>query len=157
MAGFSRFLRNASTDFKSCFIQKNFDTNETHGWRLVTFGKMTSSHQQKTTLFFYLSVRRGKFRVLPVGQVAQSGVLNIGVVNTSRRSFFTFLNFDLKRENSKKKCKKTFFGRVKTGKHGYFCCTTTGLSDDFSWFYYISPDRRHVTDVPFLCDELCRF
>ena len=93
MAGFSRFLWSASADFENWFIQKNFDTNESHGGRFVTFGKMTSSHQQKTTLFF-LSVRRGRFRVLPVDQVAQSGVENIRFAHTFRR-FFYFFEFRL--------------------------------------------------------------
>ena len=153
MTSFSRFLWNASTDFKICFIKKNFHTNKTQTGRVVTFGKMTSSHQKKTTLFF-LSVRRGQFKVLPVDQLAQSGVQNIGFVHTSKR-FFIFLNSDLKWGNLKKKRKKTFFGRAKTGKHGYFCCTPTGLPDDFSGFYYFFPDRRHVSDVPFLTDKLC--
>ena len=51
MTGFSRFLWNASTDFECCFIQKNFDTIESHGERFGTFGNMTSSHQQKTIFF----------------------------------------------------------------------------------------------------------
>ena len=155
MASFSRFIWNASTDFKNCFIQKNFDTNKTQRGRIITFGKMTSSHQQKTTLFFYLSVRRGRFRVLPVCQMAKSGVQNIGFAHTSRRFYFIFLNFDLKRENLKKKWKKTFFGRAKTRKRGYFCCTPTGLPGDFSGFCYFFPYRRHVIDEPFLSDELC--
>ena len=56
--------------------------------RVVTFGKMTSSHQQKND-FVFLSVRRDEFRVLPVDQLAQSWVQNIGSVHTSRR-FFSF-------------------------------------------------------------------
>ena len=69
--------------------------------RVVTFGKMTSSHQQKATLF--LSVRESEFRVIPVDQLAQSGVQNIGFVHTSRRFLHYFFNFDLKRVNLKKK------------------------------------------------------
>ena len=116
MTLFSRFLWNASTDFKNCFIQKNFDTNETQGWRIVTFGKMTSSHQQKR-LCFFLSARRGWFRVLCVGQMPRSGVQNIGLAHTSRRFFYIFLNFDFKRENLKKKWKKRVLGWAKTSKH----------------------------------------
>ena len=54
MAGFSRFLWNASTDFENWFLQKNYDSIKKQRERIVTFGKMTSSHQQKTTLFFFV-------------------------------------------------------------------------------------------------------
>ena len=120
MTGFSRFLWNASTDLKKIFIKKNFDTNKTQMGLVVTFGKMTSSHQQKTT--FFLSVRLGEFRVLPVDQLAQSGVQNIGFVHTSRR-FFHFFEFQLETGEFREKVKKTFFGNVKKGKHGYFGST----------------------------------
>ena len=108
MAGFSRFLWSTSTNFKNWFIQKNFDTNESHGGRFVTFGEMTSSHLQKTTLFLFLSVRRGQLRVLPVNQLAQSGVQNIGFVHTSRR-FFYFFKFRLETGEFKEKVKKRHF------------------------------------------------
>ena len=111
MTGFSRFLWNTSTDFKNCFIKKNFDTNKTQTGRVVTFGKMTSSHQQKKTLFF-LSVRRGEFRILPVDQLAQTGVQNIGFVHTSRR-FFYYFEFRLETGEFKEKVKKDVFWKGK--------------------------------------------
>ena len=39
VAGFSRFLWNASTDFKNSFIEKTFDTNKTQTGRVITFGR----------------------------------------------------------------------------------------------------------------------
>ena len=75
--------------------------------RVVTFGKMTSSHQQKTA-FLFLSVRRGEFRVLPVDQLAQSGVQNIGFVHTSGL-FFHFFEFRLETGEFKEKVKKNVF------------------------------------------------
>ena len=108
MAGFSRFLWNASTDFENWFLQKNFDTNKKQRERIVTFGKMTSSHQQKTTLFF-LSVRRGRFRILAVDQLAQSEVLNIGFAHTSRRFFYLF-EFQLQTGEFKENVKKRVLG-----------------------------------------------
>ena len=73
----------------------------------MTFGKMTSSHQQKR-LCFFCPFQRGEFRVLLVNQLAQSGVQNIGFFHTCGRFFSFFvrledLKFDLKRENTKKK------------------------------------------------------
>ena len=153
MAGFSRFLWSASTDFENWFIQKNFDTNESHGGRFVTFGKMTSSHQQKTTLFFFCSCEGVNLGYFPSISWHNLGCKILGLF-TSLNVFFIFLNFDLKQENLKKKWKKTFFGRAKTGKHGYFCCMPTGLPGDFSGFFNFFPYRRHVSDVSFLSDEV---
>ena len=96
------------------------------------------------------------FRELFFHQFGRPWAQNIGFVDTNRIIFLFFLNFGWKRENLKKKWKKRFFGWAKTGKHGYFCATPTGLPDVFSGFYYFFPVRRHVSDVPFFTDELCR-
>ena len=141
--------------FGKSFRQKKRWHRGTHRWSLIPFRFMTSSHEQKTTLFFFcpsvtLVLGYSSFISLEDLGCKISGLL------TPFKHFFIFLNFGWKRENLKKKWKKRFFGWAKTGKHGYFWVTPTGLPDDFSGFYYFFPDRRHVSDVPFLTDELCR-
>ena len=68
---------------------------------------------------------------------------------TPKESFSYFFEFRLETGEFKEKVKTEVFGWAKTGKHGYFCTTPTGLPDDFSGFYYFFPVRRHVSDVPF--------
>ena len=156
MTDFCRFLWNASTDLKKCFIKKNFDTNKTQMGRVVTFGKMTSSHQQKTTSFFCPSdwVNLGYFP--SIMQLAQYGMQNTGFVYTFRRFFIFVFEFRLETGEFREKGKTDVFWKREKDKHGYFCSTPTGLSGDFSGFYYFFPVRRHVSNMPFLTDELCR-
>ena len=142
--------------FKKSFPQKKRSHRGTHGRSLISFGLMTSSHEQKRTMFFYLSVRHALFRVLFLHQFGRHWAQNIGFVDTNRMNVIFVLNFGWKRENLKKKWKKRFFGWAKTGKYFYFCTTPTGLPDDFSGFYYFFSVRRHVSEVPFFTDEHCR-
>ena len=121
--------------FEKSLRQKRTSTLGNTRRSLISFGLMTSSHEQKRTLFFYLSVRHAHFKVLFFHQFGRPWAQNIGLL-TPTIYFLIFLNFGWKRENLKKKWKKRFFGWAKTGKHGYFCTTPTGLPDDFSWFYY---------------------
>ena len=51
---------------------------------------MTSSHEQKRTLFFYLSVRHALFRVLFLHQFGRHWAQNIGFVDTNRMNVFLF-------------------------------------------------------------------
>ena len=134
------------------FDRKNVHIGEHMGRSLAPFGLMPSSREQKRRCF--LSVRNARVRVLFLHQFGRPWVQNIGFVDTFDRLFY-FLNFGLKRENLKKKGKKSFW-MGKNSKHGYFCVTPTGLPDNFSGFYYLFPVRRHASDVPSLTDKLCR-
>ena len=51
---------------------------------------MTSSHEQKRTLFFYLSVRHALFRVLFLHQFGRHWAQNIGFVDPNRMDVFLF-------------------------------------------------------------------
>ena len=51
---------------------------------------MTSSHEQKRTLFFYLSVRHALFRVLFLHQFGRHWAQNIGFVDTNQMYVFLF-------------------------------------------------------------------
>ena len=156
ITGFSRFLWNASTDYKNCFIEKNFDTNRTQTGRVVTFGKVTSSHQHKTTLFFYLSVQRGQFKVLPVDQLAQSGVQNIGFVHTSRR-FFLFFEFQLETGEFKEREKRCFLEGQKQANMAIFVARPQVSLAVSQGFYKRIFDTGHVAPrcvfciCPFIC------
>ena len=142
--------------FRKSFRQKKKRPHRgTHGRSLIPFGLMTSSHEQKRTLFFFcpsVTLVLGYYSFISLEDYG----CKISGLLTPSTHFFIFLNLGLKRENLEKKWKKRFFGWAKTGKHGYFCVTPTGLPDDFSGFYYFFPHRRHVSDVPFFTDELCR-
>ena len=108
----------------NCFIEKNFDIKKTQTG-VVTFGtRMTSSHQRKNDFVFFVRPKRSIEGILPVDQLAQSGVQNMVFFHTSRR----FLKFDLKRE----------------GKW-----PTVSPLRDFSGFYKRISDRGHVPYVPF--------
>ena len=138
-------------DLENHFDKKN--THEgTHGRSLIPFGLMTSSHEQKRTLFF-LSVCHALFRVLFFRQFGRHWAQNIGFVDTKRGIFLFFLILAGNGRIWRKSEKKGFLDGQKPGEHGYFCATSTGLPGDFSGFYHFFPVRRHVSDVP---DELCR-
>ena len=70
--------------FRKSFLQKKRPHRGTHGRSLIPFGLMTSSHEQKRTLFFYLSVRHALFRVLFLHQFGRHWAQNIGFVDTNR-------------------------------------------------------------------------
>ena len=50
---------------------------------------------------------------------------------------FLFFKFRLEMGELEEIVKKRFSELAKSGKHGYFCVTPTGLPDDFSGFYYL--------------------
>ena len=109
----------------------------------------------KKTTFLYLSVRQARVRVLFFHRFGRSWVQTIGLLTPSGH-FYIFSKFRLETGVLEEKVKKRFFEWAKSGKHGYFCVTPTGLPDNFSGFYYLFSDRRHVTDLPFLSVKLCK-
>ena len=77
--------------FRKSFRQKKRPHRGTHGRSLIPFGLMTSSHEQKRTLFFFLSVRHALFRVLFFYHFGRHWAQNIGFVDTKRDIFLFFL------------------------------------------------------------------
>ena len=73
--------------FKNRFAKKERPHSGTNGRSLISFGSMTSSHEQKRTVFF-LSVRRALFRVLFLHQFGRHWAQNIGFVDTNRMNVF---------------------------------------------------------------------
>ena len=140
--------------FRKSFRQKKRPHRETHGRSLIPFGLMTSSHEQKGRCFFCPSVTLF-FRVLFFYQFGRPWVQNIGFVDTLNRLFY-FFKFQLETGEFEEKVKKEVFWMGKNRQTWLFCVTPTGLPDDFSGFYYFFPHWRHVSDVPFFTDELCR-
>ena len=140
--------------FRKSFRQKKRPQRGTHGRSLIPFGLMTSSHEQKRTLFFCPSVTLflGYYSFISL----EDHGCKISGLLTPKGSFCYFFESRLETGEFEEKVKKRYFGWAKTGKHGYFCCTPTGLPADFSGFYYFFPVRRHVSDVPSLTGELCR-
>ena len=80
---------------------------------------------------------------------------NIGFVHTSRRFFSFFLNCDLKRENFQKKW-KNFFLEARKRQAWLFLLHAHRSPWRFLRVLIIFCVRKHVSDVPFLTDELCR-
>ena len=85
---FKQYLWNGWTDLKNRLAKKERPHRGTHGRSLISFGSMTSSHEQKRTLFFYLSVRHALFRVLFLHQFGRHWAQNIGFVDTNRMNVF---------------------------------------------------------------------
>ena len=154
IAVFKPYLYNGWTDLENLFDNKNVDIGE-HTSEVWSHSVSWHHHTSKKRRCFFICPSV----TLVLGYSSFISLEDLGCkisgLLTPFWHFFIFLNFGWKRKNLKKKWKKRFFGWAKTGKHGYFCITPTGLPDDFSGFYYLFPDRRHVSDVPFLSDEVC--
>ena len=135
MTGFNRFLWNASTDLKIVSLKKTL-TQIRHRWDGSWHSVRWHHHTNKKRLCFFICPSEGaNLGYFPTISWHNLGCKILGLF-TFLDVFFIFWNFDSKRENLKKKWKKTCFGSAKKGKHGYFCRSPTGFPGDFSGFYY---------------------
>ena len=89
IAVFKQYLWNGWTDLENLFDKKKRWHRGTHGRSLIPFRFMTSSHEQKTTLFFYLSVRHARVRVFFFISLENLGCKISGLL-TPFKHFFIF-------------------------------------------------------------------
>ena len=71
-----------------------------------------------------------------------------GLLTPSKDIYIFFCRSRLETGEFEGKVKKEVSGWAKTGKHGYFCVTPTGLHGDLlRVLLFFSTYRRHVSDV----------
>ena len=153
---FKQYLWNGWTDLKNRLAKKDRPHRGTNGRSLILFGSMTSSHEQKRTLFFCPSV------TLFLGYSSFISLEDIGrkisgLLTPIEWTYFC-LEFWLETGEFEEKVKKEVFWMGKNRQIFLFLyhASPTGLPDDFSGFYYFFSVRRHVSEVPFFTDEHCR-
>ena len=153
IAVFKQYLWNGWTDLENRFYKIKRPHRGTHGRSLIPFGLMTSSHKQKKTFFCpSVTLVLGYSSVISLKDLGRkiSGLL------TPTVSFSYFFKFWLETGEFEEKVKKEVFWMGKNRQTWLFLCHAHRSPWRFLRVLLFFPVRRHVSDVPFYRDELCR-